>query len=71
MFFVVGWGMNTAMWRSSILLGALLSVIVALAVVLVGDRVPGVTLILAVFCGASVLGWANVERYRPALTRRR
>lgn len=51
------------MWRSTVWLGTILSLIVAAACSLLVGRVSDHALIIGSFLVASVLGWANVERF--------
>lgn len=57
-------GMNASMWHSSVRLAALLSILVGALAYLVAERVGAGVFLIGVFAGASVLGWANVERFR-------
>lgn len=58
--------MNRLMWTSTIRLGLLLTAVVVLATALLAGHVSNVSLVVGVFLGASVLGWANTARYRTA-----
>ncbi len=55
--------MKTDMWHSTLRLGLVLSVIVAVAAALLVGRISDQALIGGSFLVASVLGWANVQRF--------